>query len=132
MHWCTNYIGLPYDIGAKKGHNCWSFARLVLKRHFNRDVSEIVYNPHHLFSVAKTIDFQKEQSHWQKIEDGEKKNDGDVVLMTKSDTPIHVGIWLNVDRGGVLHCVDGSGVVFTSRQALNSNFWNIKGVYRHG
>lgn len=131
MHWCLKYIGNPYDIDGEKGYNCWTFAREILKEHFNLDVSEIVYNPHHLLSVAKTISHQKNLPHWSKIT-GRKRNDGDVVLLSKADTPIHVGVWLNVDGGGVIHCAEGSGVVFSSRSSLNNNFWTIKGVYRHG
>lgn len=38
--------------------------------------------------------------------------DDDVVLMRQSKNLIHAGLWLDIDGGGVLHCVRDSGIVF--------------------
>ena len=38
--------------------------------------------------------------------------DGDCVLMRQARYPVHVGVWLDADGGGVLHCSGDCGVVF--------------------
>lgn len=51
----------------------------------------------------------------------------DAVLMSQSHRPTHVGVWVD---GAVLHCVRGSGVVYTSLLALKNFPYNICGFYR--
>lgn len=43
----------------------------------------------------------------------------DAVYMTGSVLPHHVGLWITPDaRGGVLHALEGAGVVFQRRADL--------------
>jgi hypothetical protein len=39
--------------------------------------------------------------------------------------PMHIGVWLDFDGGGVLHCMRGAGVVYTSQSA-----WILSGFGR--
>ncbi len=55
---------------------------------------------------------------------------GDIVLIRQSQNPAHCGIWLNIDGGGILHCVRGNGVVFQTTQSLKANGWFIHSYYR--
>jgi hypothetical protein len=41
-----------------------------------------------------------------------------------------VGVWLDVDGGGVLHCAEGAGVVFQRSDAIKLNGWAVEGFYR--
>ncbi|TAN71888.1 MAG: DUF87 domain-containing protein [Magnetospirillum sp.] len=50
-------------------------------------------------------------------------------FLRRSRHPIHVGVWLDVDGGGVLHCAEGAGVVFQRSDALALNGWAIEGFY---
>ena len=43
---------------------------------------------------------------------------GDGVLLRDGNDP-HVGIYLDLDGGGVLHALEGKGVVFTALRDLN-------------
>ena len=56
--------------------------------------------------------------------------DGDVVLLRQAKNPVHCGLWLNIDGGGVLHCVRGSGVVFQNIHSLNLSGWFLDSYYR--
>ena len=56
--------------------------------------------------------------------------DGDIVLMRQAKYPVHAGIWLDVDSGGVLHCVRKGGVIFQNQISLNLAGWFIDGFYR--
>ena len=54
----------------------------------------------------------------------------DVVLMRQAKNPVHAGLWLDIDGGGILHCVRGSGVVFQNIASLNLSGWFIDSYYR--
>ena len=56
--------------------------------------------------------------------------EGDAVLMRQSRHPVHVGIWLAVDAGGVLHAARDIGVVFQGPADLTTHGWRIEGFYR--
>ena len=60
----------------------------------------------------------------------EKPQEGDIVFMRQAKNPVHAGIWLNIDDGGVLHCVRENGVVFQEVPALNLCGWFIHSFYR--
>lgn len=45
--------------------------------------------------------------------------------------PSHVGVWVDVDGGGVLHCINGAGVVFQPIKALKAGGWGHLEFYRH-
>ncbi len=60
----------------------------------------------------------------------EPPQDGDVVLMRQAKNPVHAGIWLDVDGGGVLHCVREIGVVFQDIASLNLCGWFLHSYYR--
>jgi hypothetical protein len=50
--------------------------------------------------------------------------DGDIVEMGSAKDMWHVGIWLDVDNGGILHSVQGVGVVFTQARHLKMLGWS--------
>ncbi len=50
--------------------------------------------------------------------------------MRQAKNPVHAGIWLDVDGGGVLHCVREIGVVFQDVPSLNLCGWFLHSYYR--
>ena len=50
--------------------------------------------------------------------------------MRQSRHPVHVGIWLAVDGGDVLHAARDIGVVFQDPADLAGHGWRIEGTYR--
>jgi len=95
-------------------------------RHFGRILPEIS-NPEDMLVMGRTFRDHPERRRWAKVE---SPAEGDCVLLRRSRHPIHVGIWLDVDGGGVLHCAEGAGVVFQRSDALALNGWAIEGFYR--
>jgi hypothetical protein len=123
-HWAAQYIGLLWEAGAQgpDAYDCWSFFRMVQKKHFNLEVPLILAadydDPTLLVNLFRE---HEENQRW-----GTPKPyfpvHGDAVIIHK---PLHVGTWLEVDGGGVLHCMRGSGVVFTHEAA-----WRLSGFGR--
>ncbi|MDO8605103.1 MAG: NlpC/P60 family protein [Phaeospirillum sp.] len=127
-HWATALIGLPWSVHGSGPDlfNCWEFVRMVQSRHFGRTLAEIA-NPEDILGLGRTFRDHPERRRWAKVE---HPAEGDCVLLRQSRHPIHVGIWLDVDGGGVLHCSRESGVVFQRPDALRLNGLAIEGFYR--
>ena len=128
MHWAAIYIGLPWSAtGEGPGaFHCWAFVRHVQRRHFGRVLPEIPY-PDDLAGLARTFRDHPERRRWTAMR---TPVEGDCVLLRQARYPIHVGVWLAADGGGVLHCARDSGVSFQRPAALALNGWRIEGYYR--
>ncbi|MBI5162683.1 MAG: C40 family peptidase [Magnetospirillum sp.] len=129
MHWAAAYIGLPWPAhgSGPDMFNCWEFVRMVQARQFGRVLPDIA-NPEDTLAMGRTFRDHPERRRW--VSESEP-TEGDCVLLRRSRHPIHVGIWLEVDGGGVLHCSQDSGVVFQRPDALRLNGWAVEGFYRY-
>lgn len=121
MSW-ADYIGLPYEAGAQgpEAYDCMSFFRLLQKEHFGIEVPMVIapdYDDPN--SLADLMRGHEERHRWSRIS---QPNHGCAVIVHR---PMHIGTWLDVDGGGVLHCVKGIGVIFT-----NERSWQLSGFGR--
>ena len=118
----AQYIGLPWVAGAQgpDDFDCMSFFKFVQGRHFNIDVPSIIApdydDPACLVQLFGT---HAERKRWPRIE---KPEHGCAVIIR---SPLHIGTWLDIDGGGVLHSMRGCGVVFTHDAA-----WPASGLGR--
>lgn len=130
LHWAYKYIGKPWVSGMQGPDNfdCWGFFRFVQLSEYNLDVPFIDANADNFKNVANNFKNSKERQNWEQVS---APKDGDAVLMAHCKYPSHVGIWLEVDGGGVIHCVRGEGVVFSNMTALRNSGWSKIGFYRH-
>ena len=100
----------------------------IHKRLYGRDLTIIPVQENNLRQLIKTIDAHPERAHWDVVY---KPIEGDIALMRQSRHPIHVGIWLDIDGGGMLHCMQGAGVVFQNLHSLALTGWKIENYYRY-
>ena len=128
MHWAEHYIGIPWSAtGEGPGsYHCWAFVRLIQEKHFGRTLPGIP-NPEDALSIARGFRDHPERNRWSRVD---VAIEGDCVLMRQARYPIHVGAWLDVDSGGVLHCSQEAGVAFQSLSSLALNGWRAEGFYR--
>lgn len=128
MSWAQQYIGVPWEAGAQGPHafDCMGFFRCIQSRHFGIELPAIVApdydDPTRLVSF-----FGRHQEHfnWQQID---VPVQGCAVIVRK---PLHVGVWLEIDGGGVMHCVRGVGVIFTSDSAWPNSGFGKKEYFNH-
>lgn len=123
MSWAARHIGIPWEAGAQgpDAYDCWAFFRMVQREHFGRQVPVILAPDYDdPTALAGLFRSHEENGRWQPVTD--KPRHGDAVIIHK---PLHVGIWLDADGGGVLHCVRGAGVIFTHDAA-----WRVSGFGR--
>ena len=91
------------------------------------EVPEIPVDAANLRAVLAGFRDHPERQRWRPVE---CVLEGDAVLMRQSRHPVHVGIWLAVDGGGVLHAARDIGVVFQGPADLAGHGWRIEGFYR--
>ena len=125
-HWAAPYIGRDW---IAQTHDCWAFFRLVQREQFGREVPAYDADALSLMSCARAMAANPERQKWTSTR---SPKEGDAVLLAHSKYPSHIGVWIDVDGGGVLHCVEGTGVVFQSRQSLATCGWGHLEFYTHG
>ncbi|CUW39666.1 conserved protein of unknown function [Magnetospirillum sp. XM-1] len=132
MHWASQYIGLPWSATGEGPDvfHCWTFFCHVQAKHFGRPTLPAIPYADDLLELAREFRDHPERRHWLEV-DLSDAVPGDGVLMRQARFPIHIGVWLDVDGGGVLHCSRDSGVVYQRPSALLVNGWKIHGVYRY-
>lgn len=125
----TTLIGLPWLAGARgpEAYDCWGLFLAVQRQHFGRDLPQIPIDALNLRAVLDAFHGHPERQRWQPVRTAEE---GDAVLMRQSRYPVHIGVWLDIDGGGVLHAVRHAGVVFQTLAALDAHGWRIEGYYR--
>lgn len=129
-HWAGQYIGTPWENGAQgpDAYDCWSFFRMVQREHYGRDVPFVDEDADNIRAVMRDMSAHDERANWTPVE---SPKDGSAVLMAHSRYPSHVGVWIDVDGGGVLHCVRGEGVVFSSIASLKAVGWGRLEFFNH-
>jgi len=132
-HWAEQYLGKPWVLGTSgpDTYDCWGLVRAVLREQFTIDVPAIIVPDCAGLAVVREAmaQFQHhpELQRWQPVA---APRHGDGVQMSAARTPWHVGIWLDVDGGGVLHCLEGAGVIFTPPAALRNAGWRRCSYWR--
>ena len=124
----SKYIGIPYLAGGQgpEFYDCMGFFRLLQKNHFNIEVPIILapdYNDE--YGIAELFNTSEERQKWQKID---KAEHGCAVIVHR---PMHIGTWLDIEGGGVLHCVKGIGVIFTKDSSWTFSGFGRREYFRH-
>lgn len=126
MHWAFEYLGRPW---IAKVHECGHFFVDVQRERFGVVSQVIDADSLSVLSCVRALSgHHPELLNWVEVEVPEE---GDAVQMSHSRHPHHIGVWVDVDGGGVLHCVEGPGVVFSTRKSLKAHGWNIVSIKRH-
>ena len=136
-HWALQYIGAPYLRRGESGtgFDCWTFFAHVQHKHFGRDIPDLPDELYDCGAQAARDAFLGDDGHrffhsqWREVAKNSNWADGCAVLMRQLRDPHHVGVWVNCDGGGVIHCTKKLGVIFTTRPSLRRHRWRIEGVY---
>ena len=121
MHWTEKYIGQEWIAGE---NDCWAFARKVWRQQFGFEVPVVDVDACNRMACSRAFAGHDEKGSWQLVE---KPQDGDAALIGKSKRPSHVGISV---EGGVLHSVQGAGVIYSDIIGLSHMGLRVLGWYR--
>ena len=120
----TKYIGLGFD---PVNFNCWHLVQRVQREQFGRDLPDFTISAHDQRAVMHMFGAAEERQHWRRIT---HPVHGCCVLMKRVKLASHIGIWLDMQQvKGILHNLEGSGVVF--QQPVNLLGVNIEGYYAY-
>lgn len=109
----NRYIGLAWQFGARgpNAYDCWGLLMHCESTYFDGGIPEVQFG-----DAARDLYASKLRSgEWAIVPHPEH---GDGVLLRDGNDP-HVGIYLDLDGGGILHAMEGVGVVFTALRDLN-------------
>lgn len=108
----NRYIGLPWVSGAAgpDAFNCWGLLQVVQRDHFGIALPDLIFGDAARQAYAEHM----QARDWEVVP---ATFHGAGVLLRGGDDP-HVGVWLDLDSGGVLHAMQGRGVIWTARSGL--------------
>jgi hypothetical protein len=114
---------VPYDHRGLPGtYNCYTLFQKTQKELFGRELPDVILETDTLEEFVVKLAETKGliQSNWQTIE---RPIHGCAVQMSHSTVPHHVGTYLGIQGGGVLHAQKGAGVCFDSIQIMKAAGW---------
>lgn len=122
----NGYLGLPWVAGARGpvAFDCWGLLRHIQNTHYGRRLPDVTLGQGGTAGEAYADRMQS--GAWELTP---QPFDGAGVLLRAGSDP-HVGVWLDVDGGGVLHALEGVGVVFQAPQSLRMSGFGRMKFYR--
>ena len=127
-----NYLNKPWKPLAfgPDAYFCWGLFRAFYKNEFKIELPKYVtVNPENIVQVTKSLIKGSNHSNWIKLD---KPVHGCAVLMGSGKFPTHIGTYLDIDKGLILHTTKSSGSVVTPYNSLYNQFLlNVTGLYLH-
>ena len=122
-HWSLGLVGLPWSVDF----HCWTLVQQVYAQRFGIALPDMQYDALSLLAAIRAFgDKQAEYAHWVKTD---IPVEGSVVVMAIGSRPRHVGVWVDVDGGMVLHNLESSGVILSSVEAIARVGFRVTGFF---
>lgn len=132
MHFAQQYLSKKWEIGARgpDKFDCWGLVYWIYKQHFNVELpSYPCVDALNLKRVTQVVTSESEQKDWIKLRE---PNDNCVVALSKNTNHLHhVGMYLDIDGGLVLHALDGCNVIAQPLKDLARTGWLRVEFYKH-
>ncbi len=118
----NSLIGLPWRSGAKgpEAFNCWGLAMVIEDRCFGRILPFMDVDDEDVRAVMRKVATTEHRKCWTHVE---RPVHGGLVEMSSGKHPYHIGVYLSIDGGGVLHSHNPSGVCFDRIATLQAAGW---------
>lgn len=119
------YINLKWESGATgpDKFDCQGLVVDIQKNIYNKTMPNVKVNADSLLSVVKAISKNKVWDRFKKID---KCEDGCIVKMFTAQEPNHIGVYINIDGGGVIHSLTNVGVVWDKMFVLKKTYAQIE------
>lgn len=120
------FVGMPYESGSfgPESFNCWGLLYFIQTHYFK---VQMPLAPIGDSEGCRTLfETQLQSGHWAALD---KPVHGCGALMRGGDSP-HVGIYLDIDAGGILHAMEGAGVIWTPLHQLRAMKFGRTKYYR--
>lgn len=129
------HAGIAHELGARgpRKFDCYAMMQLVQLWLFGRETVEArLGEDANRKAVLDAISTHEARRLWKPVSlaSGGKPVHGDIVSMTHVREPFHIGTFLDIDRGVILHCASITGLAVDDRAALIAGGWNNLRFYR--
>lgn len=130
MHFAYEYLGKPWQAGARgpAAFDCWGLLCDIYRYRYSIELPEYQIDPKNIGAVAGAFAGGIEVGDWAEIS---APVDGCAVALSRNKRIHHVGIWLDIDRGLVMHAYEGNGVIAQSVSDLRRDYWRTIKFYKH-
>ena len=120
--WVNDYIGIPYLWGgrSRQGLDCYGLVVLVYREQYGIELPDWVGSQMDLRSRAKAIEEAVCSGDFT-VKD--RPCEGDFVVCYRSRYSHHIGLHFS---GGILHAVEGAGVVYIERRHFERDHINVE------
>lgn len=130
-HWASEFLGKKWVSGARgpDKFDCWGLIYFILKTKYKIIVDEypgIGYLSGNNEDIYKLM-AEEADKKWEVLE---KPIDGCVCGLSQTKRITHVGLYLDIDGGRVLHSVEKLGVVCQPVSSLLANQFNTIVYYK--
>jgi cell wall-associated NlpC family hydrolase len=115
-------LGKPWRVGAKgpDAYDCWGLVQHVERELAGRDLCDASDPPTNVKQLARYVANHPAMRQWREVE---RPVHLGPVLLAHINHPFHVGVYLDIDGGVLLHCQFGTGVTVDSLLALRHAGW---------
>lgn len=131
MHWSASLIGRPYAAGARgpDAFDCFGLVQFVWRERLGLSVPDMrLRAPRAMRCMLRGRPYRRDGIVAVAVAD---PAEFDAVYLTWRSASHHVGLWIgDALSGGVLHAMEGAGVVFQRRVDLVSHGLSIIGFVR--
>ena len=119
------YINKKWESGATgpDKFDCQGLVVDIQKNVYNKIMPTVKVNSESLLSVVKAISKNKV---WEQFEKIDKPEDGCIVKMFTAEEPNHIGVYIDIDNGGVIHSLRNQGVVWDQLFILKKTYAQIE------
>lgn len=126
--WVMDYLGKPWINGASgpDAFDCWGLVRHIYRERLDIDLPAVDVDAHRPLAVRHAFAEGAKAHGWEEVE-ACPEADFDVVLMGQAKHPHHVGLAV---AGGILHSVEGIGVIYQDTASLRRHGWRLLAAYR--
>ena len=120
-----NYIGKKWGEGAAgpDEYDCHYLVLEIQDKFYDKILPSVQVNAASLLDVVKKITKDKVWEQFIKLNNPE---DGCIVKLFTASNPNHIGVYIDIDGGGVIHALRGSGVIFDSVFILEKTYAQIE------
>lgn len=118
-HWCVQYVGTQWVRGAQGPDvfDCWGLLYWCYQKHIGEDIPKICIDWENSLAVSRAIDDAAASSLWTRIP---RPVEGAAVGMSKARRFHHVGLYIEADRGLILHTQRSKGCTLQTISELRA------------
>lgn len=127
IQFIESLLGKPHIPGANgpDAYDCWGAAQVIQKRLFNRNMPDIKDPPTDIRRLMVFIHNHEARSQWVRAD---TKRHGQLVELAHGNHPFHIGVYLDVEGGGIIHSLANIGISWDRELTMKAAGWR-KFVY---